>query len=170
MQTSKTPSSRTTAATSSGKDALTLLAADHREVRKLFKAYEKLIEGKTNGDERFEIAQQICEMLTTHAAIEEAIFYPAMREAVEADSLLDEAEVEHASVKDLIDQIAAMDPDDDLYDAKVTVLGEYVEHHVNEEENELFPKAKRSNLDLTELGTALQQLKDDLAVEDVPAW
>jgi len=87
-------------------------------------------------------------MLTAHATIEEEIFYPAARDAGVEGDLLDEAEVEHASAKDLIAQIRSMSPDDDLYDAKVKVLGEYVRHHVEEEEGELFDACRRTGMDL----------------------
>jgi hemerythrin superfamily protein len=156
---------KTAAAKSAQPDALTLLANDHQEVAKLFKAYEKLVKDVAEGDERQEIAQQICEMLSAHAEIEEEIFYPALRGALDADDLLDEAEVEHATVKDLVGQIESMDPDDDLYDAKVTVLGEYVTHHVKEEENEIFPKARKAKLDLAQLGAELQSRKGELVGE-----
>lgn len=150
-------------------DALALLENDHKEVRKLFKAYEKLAKAESASDERQELAQRICTMLTVHAEIEEEIFYPAMREALEEDDLLDEAEVEHASAKDLIGQLEAMDADDDLYDAKVTVLGEYIEHHVREEENEMFPKARRAKVDLAALGAELQARKMELVGEPAEA-
>ncbi|MES2991917.1 MAG: hemerythrin domain-containing protein [Pseudomonadota bacterium] len=171
MPSSKTSATRSTAAKKSAssksdpQDALSLLAADHKEVDKLFKAYEKLVKDEADGDERLEISQQICQMLSAHADIEEEIFYPALRGAMEEDDLLDEAEVEHASVKDLVSQIEEMDPDDDLYDAKVKVLGEYVRHHVQEEENEIFPKARKAELDLAQLGTELQARKQELMGE-----
>ena len=115
--------------------------------------------------EREALATEICRWLTVHATIEEELFYPAAREAeVDAD-LLDEAEVEHASAKELIAQIEAMSPDDDLYDAKVTVLGEYIDHHVKEEEGELFPKCRKSDMDLEGLGEALAARKQELTAE-----
>ncbi|HEY9239835.1 MAG TPA: hemerythrin domain-containing protein [Burkholderiaceae bacterium] len=164
----KAPAAKKSTSTRSGaaaSDALALLENDHKEVRKLFKAYEKLAKDEAGSDERLEMAQQICEMLTVHAEIEEEIFYPAMRAALDADDLLDEAEVEHASAKELIAQIEAMDADDDLFDAKVKVLGEYVDHHVQEEENEMFPKARKAKLDLEELGTELQERKAEMMGE-----
>jgi hemerythrin superfamily protein len=100
-----------------------------------------------------------------HATTEEEIFYPAAREAVDDDDLLDEAEVEHASAKDLIAQIEAGSPSDPLYDAKVKVLGEYVRHHVKEEEGELFPKVKKAKVDLAELGLAIVARKEELLPE-----
>lgn len=160
MSTARNAASKTAAKSN---DALALLTKDHKEVTKLFKAYEKLAKDEADGSERLEAAQQICAMLTAHATIEEELFYPALREAIEADDLLDEAQVEHASVKDLVSQIEAMDPDDDLYDAKVSVLGEYVAHHVKEEEGEIFPKAsKAKDLDLVELGERLKERKEEL--------
>jgi hemerythrin superfamily protein len=150
-------------------DATTLLSADHKEVKKLFKLYDALVSGDAGDDEKAALAEQICSMLTVHATIEEEIFYPAARESIKEQDLLDEAEVEHASAKELISQIQGMEPGDDLYDAKVTVLGEYIAHHVKEEEEELFPKVKRSNLDLQALGDELvirkQALMADAGIE-----
>ena len=148
--------------TRSQADATTLLAKDHKDVKALFKRYEKLTKAEADGSERQELAEQICEMLTVHAQIEEEIFYPAVREADVDEDLLDEAEVEHASAKDLIGQIQSMQPEDDLYDAKVTVLGEYINHHVEEEEGEMFPKARRAKVDLVGLAEQLMQRKQEL--------
>jgi hemerythrin superfamily protein len=143
-------------------DATTLLAKDHKDVKTLFRRYEKLVKADAVASEREELAAQICEMLTVHTTVEEEIFYPAVRAAqVDAD-LLDEAAVEHASAKDLSAQIRSMDPDDDLYDAKVTVLGEYVNHHAEEEEGEMFPKARRAKVDLEGLGEQIKSRKQAL--------
>lgn len=147
----------------SSDNALELLTQDHREVKKLFSTFQKLADDDAPAQERRDIAVQICEALTAHAAVEEEIFYPALREAsAEAADELDEAEVEHASVKDLIAQIQEMDPDDELYNAKVKVLGEYVMHHVQEEEKEMFPRAKKAKLNLDALGSQLQARKEEL--------
>jgi len=146
-------------------DATTLLAKDHKDVKALFKRYDKLTKAEADGSERQELAEQICQMLTVHATIEEEIFYPAVREADVDEDLLDEAEVEHASAKDLIGQIQSMSPDDDLYDAKVTVLGEYINHHVAEEEGQMFPKARRAKVDLEGLAGQLKERKDALMSE-----
>jgi len=105
----------------------------------------------------------VCEDLTAHTTIEEEIFYPAVRAASkESADLLDEAQVEHAGAKDLIAQIEDMDPEDDLYDAKVKVLGEQVEHHIGEEEGKILPNAKKAGLDLVALGQELAMRKDEL--------
>ena len=146
-------------------NAIAILSTDHREVEQLFKDYQALgdkANAKTNNKKK-EIADQICTALTTHATIEEEIFYPAMREASkDADDLMNEAEVEHASARDLILQIQEMDPEDELYDAKVKVLAELVEHHVKEEEKEMFPKAKKSGLDLDALAEEMNGRRDEI--------
>lgn len=146
-------------------DAVSLLAADHAEVKQMFETYKQLVAENADDDQKRELAERICTALTVHAEIEEEIFYPAMRENLDDDALLDEAEVEHATVKDLIAQIQAMDPGDALYDAKVNVLGEYVDHHVEEEENEMFPKAEKSGVDLEALGAELAERKQELTEE-----
>ena len=138
--------------------AINLLTEDHANVRKMFKQFERMKE-KMDDAEKAELVQKICTELTLHAQVEEEIFYPAAREALEEQDLLDEAEVEHASAKALIAQLQGMKPGDDLFDAKVTVLGEYVEHHVKEEEKQLFPKVKKAKLDLEHLGDKIQERK-----------
>jgi len=161
----KTAAKKTASSRGRANDATALLAKDHKDVKALFKRYEKLAKAEADAGEREELAAQICEMLEAHTTVEEEIFYPAVREAqVDAD-LLDEAEVEHASAKDLISQIRSMSPDDDLYDAKVTVLGEYVNHHVEEEEGQMFPKARRAKVDLEGLGEQIRSRKEALQSE-----
>jgi hemerythrin superfamily protein len=144
-------------------DAVELLKQDHDTVDGLFKEFDS---AKQSDDQpaKAEAAARICNELTIHATIEEEIFYPAARDALgtDGDDLLDEAEVEHETAKALIAQLAAMSPDEDLYDAKVAVLGEYIRHHVKEEESELFPLVKETDLDLEELGTRLKARKDVL--------
>lgn len=149
-------------------DACTLLEADHRKVKKMFKDYEELAQSKARGaaQKKRELAQEICLELTVHTQIEEEIFYPAVREAIKDTDLLDEAEVEHASAKDLIAQIQEAQEVDDMFDAKVTVLGEYVDHHVKEERNELFPKARAARkLDLVAMREQLEARKEELMAE-----
>lgn len=150
---------RSAATARRSQDAIALLKADHREVKALFQQFEK-----TEGDEEKQnLAQQICAALTVHTQIEEEIFYPAAYDALEDNDLLDEAEVEHASAKDLIAQIQGSSPSEPLYDAKVKVLGEYIDHHVQEEENELFPECRDSDMDLKALGEQLKVRKDELS-------
>ena len=146
-------------------DAIALLTDDHELVRQLFEDYENLVDSGAGDDERQVLADRICTLLTIHATIEEEIFYPAAREVLEEQDLLDEAEVEHASAKDLIEQIQDMDASEELYDAKLKVLGEYVEHHVREEEDEIFPKARISDMDLETLGGELAERRHELLAE-----
>ena len=144
-------------------DAIQLLKQDHRTVEDLFEQFEK-----ASGEGRKQkLAQQICQALTVHAQIEEEIFYPAAREALgdEGKDLLDEAKVEHSSLKELIAQIEVSGPDDELFDAHVKVLGEYVKHHVKEEEGEMFPKLRKSDMDLAEVGAQLAARKKELMAE-----
>jgi len=143
-------------------DAISLLSSDHAEVKQMFEEYRKLVEGNGSDDRRGDLARQICSTLSVHAEIEEDIFYPAMRENIDDELLLDQAEVEHESAKELIEQIEDMDAGDALFDARVLVLGEYVEHHVQEEENEIFPQAETSGVDLDELGAELAERKREL--------
>jgi hemerythrin superfamily protein len=141
------------------------LKQDHREVDTLVKQFEKARAGS-----RERIARRICAALTVHAQIEEEIFYPAARELLRSsdEELVDEAAVEHASVKELIGQIESSSEGDDLYDAKVTVLGEYVQHHVKEEERELFPKVRKAGLNTREIGARLAARKAELEGDSVP--
>ena len=145
-------------------DAIALLKADHDKVKKLFKEFERLHEDEEE-DRAEAVATQICNELKIHTTIEEEIFYPAMREALDEEDLIDEAEVEHASAKDLIEQIEGMSPSDDKYAAKVIVLGEYINHHVEEEHDEMFPKAKKAKLDLKGLGEQMAARKQELQAE-----
>jgi hemerythrin superfamily protein len=145
-------------------DALKLLKADHKEVSDLVGKFES---GRISKDRKVAIAKQICMALTVHAQIEEEIFYPAARETVRGiDDLLDEAAVEHESVKELIAAIEDASPDnDDLFEARVKVLGEYVKHHVKEEEGQIFPKVRKSDMDLAEIGQQLATRKEELMRE-----
>jgi hemerythrin superfamily protein len=134
--------------------------ADHKEVKGLFQTYEKLVKAEAKDAEKQAIARQICAALTVHATVEEELLYPAAYGVLPEGDLVDEAAVEHASAKDLIAQIEGMEPSDDLYDAKVKVLGEYIDHHVKEEEKEMFPKLRKSELDLKDLGAAVKSRKE----------
>jgi hemerythrin-like domain-containing protein len=152
------------ATASKSTDAITLLRADHDKVKKMFKDFERL--HKDGSDEDAELlAKEICDELTVHTTIEEELFYPPLRAALDDDDLLDEAEVEHASAKDLIAQIRAMSASDDKFAAKVTVLGEYIDHHVKEEHDEMFPKARKTELDMAALGEDMLSRKKELMAE-----
>jgi hemerythrin superfamily protein len=149
-----------TAPKAGAQDAIGLLEADHREVDAYFDAYEEL----TDDAEKKALADKICLALKVHTQIEEELFYPPSREKTGDDDLLDEAVVEHMGAKNLIAEIEAMEPGQNLYDAKVKVLGEQVRHHVKEEEEELFPEVRETNLDLDTLGAKLAARKAELMV------
>jgi hemerythrin-like domain-containing protein len=143
------------------KDAIALLKADHEAVSDLFVEYEKT----RSIPHKKSLVSEICTALSVHAQIEEEIFYPAVKAALKDKLLVPEATVEHAGVKDLIGQLKGIEPDGEMYDAKVKVLSEYVKHHVKEEQNEMFPKAKASSLDMVELGARMSARKDDLLAQ-----
>jgi hemerythrin superfamily protein len=157
-QASKRTTSRKQPASSRAPDAITLLRADHKLVEGLFDKFEKA----RGNDRKSAIAEQICNELTVHATIEEEIFYPAARKVLREEDLVDEATVEHQGAKDLIAQIQGSRPSDKLWEAKVTVLSEYIKHHVKEEQNEMFPRIKKTKLDLRALGDQLQARKMEL--------
>jgi len=139
------------------KSVLGMLIDDHREAQKLFKEFKSAKESA----EKEEIVRNACMALTAHTEIEEQYFYPFLRDADPKafGSLLDEAKVEHASAKDLITQLQEMKPGDDLYAAHMIVLGEYTNHHITEEEDELFPKVIDKGLDLQSLAEPMQETK-----------
>ena len=146
-------------------DAVDLLDADHIAVKKLFQEFGKLAEAKAAASKRKALADEICRSLTVHATIEEEIFYPVARAAVKDDPLMDEATVEHASAKELIAQIEGMGADEPLFDAKVVVLGEQIDHHVKEEREEMFPKARASGMDLVGMKEQLAARKQELMAQ-----
>lgn len=147
-------------------DAIALLKSDHQEVQKLFDQFESKHD-KMSSEDKQALAQKICMELKIHTSIEEEIFYPTVGEHIEkAEDLLHEAKVEHDSAKTLIKEIESGDPEDELWDAKVTVLGEYVKHHVKEEQNEMFPMVRKAkDIDLKELGERLMARKQELMGE-----
>ena len=146
-------------------DAISLLKEDHRRVAALFAEFDQLV-GSNASAKKLKLARRICNELKVHAQIEEEIFYPAVRAVLPKEKdLLDEAQVEHDGAKQLIGQIDAMEPGEDRFDAKVTVLGEYIKHHVKEEQDEMFPKVRKTPLDLRELGMRLAFRKAELSRE-----
>lgn len=160
---SSTTSSRTAAAgarrSPRQQDAVAMLREDHRKVAALFDEFEKA----RSASRKKQIVATICHELTVHAALEEEIFYPAFKAAMKDKELVPEAQVEHQSVKDLIAQVQDQEPGGEDYDAKVKVMGEFVKHHVKEEQNEMFPKAKKSaKLDLMELGRQMAERRQQL--------
>lgn len=160
-----TPRRSSAAGKTSKNEAIAQLTADHARVKKLFKQYDRLAEAEASDKQRQELAAMICAELTAHATAEEEIFYPAARAAIDKVDLIDEADVEHASAKDLIAQIEASSPSDDHYDAKVKVLGEYINHHVQEEEGEIFPKVRKAKVDTVALGEQLAARKEEIMAQ-----
>lgn len=141
-----------------GADAIALLEADHREVEDLFEQFEQAEGDATKRD----LAIAICVALKVHARLEEELFYPAAFKVLDDKSLIEEAQVEHASAKDLIAQIESGAPGEALFDARVHVLAEYIDHHVTEEEEEIFPQCRKSKLDLDALGAIMALRKQEL--------
>lgn len=144
----------------SGTDAIALLRKDHDEVQRMFDEFEAADE-----DRKFELAAEICQALTIHTTIEEEIFYPQVREAIDAEDLMLEAEVEHDTAHYLIERIQDGEIDELQLSAMIKVLKEYVGHHVNEEQRKMFPRVKRAALDLEAIGRELLDRKQELEAE-----
>jgi hemerythrin superfamily protein len=143
--------------TQTPQDAVALLEADHKAVKKLFDEF------KDAKDERkSELVAQICQELKVHMQIEEELFYPAVKSALDDHELVPEGKVEHDSVKVLMAKVEGVAPGGDEYDAEVHVMGELIEHHVKEEEEDMFPAARKSKLDLKELGARMLTRKEEL--------
>ena len=143
--------------------AIELLKEQHDKVKKAFKEFEKLEREDTETQQQ--LVQSVCEDLKLHTTLEEELFYPAAREAIDDEDILNEAQVEHETAKMLIEQLENMGPDDPNFHATFTVLGEYVTHHVKEEEGEMFPEVKKSDLDLEELGARMHARMAELVGE-----
>jgi hypothetical protein len=148
-------------------DAIDLLDADHLAVHGLFQSYRELVRTRAPALQRRALAEEICMELTIHAKVEEELFYPALRDALQDDELLDEAEGQHGSQRELVAQILATAAEDELYDARVAVLGDYVERHVRTEREQVFNRAMAARLDLQSLARAISVRKEELrAVSD----
>ena len=155
----KTASKTTTAPKAQG--ATELLRADHKLVSGLFAEYEKT----RSAAKKKTLVNRICLELTVHAQVEEEIFYPAVKKALKDKMLVPEATVEHATLKELIEQVEGVAPDGEMFDAKIKVMSEYVKHHVKEEQNEMFPKANATKLDMMQLGADIAARKEELMAE-----
>jgi hemerythrin superfamily protein len=148
-----------TRSTDAPQDAIALLKQDHRMVEALFDEFEEADES-----EQSSLATRICQMLTVHTQIEEEMVYPQAMEAFgeEEDAMVYEAQIEHGSAKELIAKIEAGTPDDEDFKPLVKVLSEYIKHHVKEEEKQMFPALKDTDIDLKELGSQLAHRKMEL--------
>jgi hemerythrin superfamily protein len=143
-------------------DALELLKADHDKVKALFREFDSLKGNRDEDRRKAELVDEICYELTLHSLLEEEIFYPVLRTALDDDELLDEADIEHAGARELIGQLEIMAPGDDHFDATVTVLGEEIEHHIDKEEGDIFTAARAAGVKLDALGAQLAARKDEL--------
>jgi hemerythrin-like domain-containing protein len=169
-QTPANPMRQETVMQEPHQDVLQLLMAEHREVKSMFRQYKDMAEAGGRGDERMLLASQICVALALHTQVEEEILYPAAREALAGDEdMVDEAYVEHAGAKALIAQLKTMTSDQPLFDAKVHVLGEYIDHHVREEESGLFPKLRKTALDLAAMGEQVRARRKALMAQPEPS-
>jgi hemerythrin superfamily protein len=151
----RSPAAKSRAASS---DAIALLKDDHKRVSALFDQYEKA----RTAARKQSIVSKICEELSVHATVEEEIFYPAVRAALKDRELVPEAIVEHATIKEFIAKVGGKTPDGDMFDAHIQVMGEYVKHHVKEEQTEMFPKARKTKLDMKEIGAQIAARKKEL--------
>ena len=142
-------------------EAIAMLIEDHQKVQKLFRQFEKT----ENAQQREQIAKQVCDELVVHTQLEEQVFYPAARQALEESELVNEATVEHQVANDLIEKLKGMNGGNGEYAATFTVLGEYVNHHISEEQDELFPAVRKSDLDFEALAEEMQQRKKELQDE-----
>ncbi|MCX8566570.1 MAG: Hemerythrin HHE cation binding domain-containing protein [Glomeribacter sp. 1016415] len=163
MASTKTATTATKKSTHASKTlgATAMLRADHKHVNELFEEYEKARAATKKKD----LVTQICIELTVHAQLEEEIFYPAVKKALKDHELVPEATVEHDTLKNLIAQVKDVEPNGEMFDAKIKVLSEYVKHHVKEEQNEMFPKVESSKLDMIELGAQIATRKDELMIK-----
>ncbi|MGH8244358.1 MAG: hemerythrin domain-containing protein [Steroidobacteraceae bacterium] len=158
---------RTGRGRAASKDAIALLKADHRQVEGWFSQFKKA----RSDDRKAALAEKICKALKVHTRIEEEIFYPAFLSATEDTEKHHEAEVEHAGAKKLIADIEGMSPGAEYFDAKVKVLAEMIKHHVKEEEKPggMFAEARRSDMDLDDIGRRLKARKDQLESDGATA-
>lgn len=142
-------------------EAIEILSKDHEEVDGHFDDYKKLMDYEAPATSRKSLADKICEALTKHAEMEEKIFYPAARAYLEKDSeeIMDHADVEHATLKVLIERISSTKASDPHFDAYVHVLGEYVKHHVEEEEDEMFSELRKEGAEMDDALKAMKAFK-----------
>ena len=146
-------------------EILEMLMEDHKRVKRAFRDGEKLTE-QEDDDGLEQIVRQTCAELTVHATLEEELFYPALRKEIRETDVLDEAEVEHTSAKTLIAELEQMDSSDPKFAATFKVLGEYVKHHIREEEGELFPQLGRTGVRWEALQQEMQRRREELMAEN----
>jgi hemerythrin-like domain-containing protein len=152
---------------STGVDAIDILKQDHDKVEKAFRELERL--AHEDPEACRDLVMSVCEELKIHATLEEEIFYPAVHDAIDDEEIMSEAAVEHETARMLIEQLENMPEDDPNYHATFKVLGEYVRHHIREEEGEMFPAAIKSGLDFDALGARLRERREELTGDTVKA-
>ncbi|MCL4183246.1 MAG: hemerythrin domain-containing protein [Burkholderiaceae bacterium] len=162
MSTTARSSTRSTSAARN--EVIGMLKDDHKRAKKAFRDFENL----DNDEECARLVDQTCGELTVHAMLEEELFYPAIREAMRDGALIEEAEVEHTSAKSLIEQLGSLSPGEERYAATFTVLGEYLKHHIKEEESEIFPQLARAQIDWEGLCEAMNTRRSELMEQFVP--
>ena len=165
MTTDFQTSSRAAGAAGDAEDALALLSAAHSEVAQLFEEYADLADADGSDADRRALVAEICLQLTVHSRLEEEMFYPAVRQALGENELVEEAEAEHRGIEEAMDDLRAMDPADEGYDERVDVLRESVEHHVAEEEGSMFPMVLDSSLDIDRLGEQMAARREELLAQ-----
>ena len=154
----RAPARKAASRTPVAQEATALLRADHKQVSALFEQYE----GARSVAKKKSLVASICMALGVHAKVEEEIFYPAVKAALKDKEMVPEATVEHATLKELMAQVEGKEPDGEMFDAKIKVMSEYVKHHVKEEETEMFPKARKTRLDMKALGARMAARKEEL--------
>lgn len=164
---SRPTASRTGAGSTARNEIIAMLKDDHKQVKKAFRDFEKL-DPHEDPASCESLVQQTCSALEVHATLEEELFYPAARACLADEELIDEAEVEHTSLKSLIGQLGKMSPGDGKYSATFKVLGEYVKHHIKEEEGEIFPQLSRARLDWEELQAGMIERRSELEAKYQP--
>ena len=169
MSTSRTSSDRSASRAESAarNEIVDMLKDDHQRAKKSFRRFGKL-DARRDADECRQLVEQTCAELKVHTALEEELFYPALRSLLKEADLIDEAEVEHATAKQLIARLEGMQPDDEKYSAIFTVLGEYVNHHIKEEETEMFPKVGRAKGDWQGLCDEMNARREELTEQLMP--
>jgi hemerythrin superfamily protein len=164
-----TPRASTESARDESSDALELLSADHDRIQRLFENFTELVAAEADDEDKQQVVDEICLLLTVHAHLEEELFYPAARRVLDDEDLIDEAQVEHEGVRELIDELLTLRPFDELFEGRVRLLEESVTHHVEQEENEMFAQLRAAGMDFEALGEQMAARREDLMAELVDA-
>ena len=165
MTTDFQTSSRAAGAAGDAEDALALLSADHSEVAQLFEEYADLADADGSDGDRRALVAEICLQLTVHSRLEEEMFYPAVRQSLGENELVEEAEAEHRDIEEAMEHLRSMDPADEGYGERVDVLRESVKHHAADEERSMFPMVLDSSLDIDRLGEQMAARREELMAQ-----